>query len=420
MNITIITAFPEFFRDFLSTSMIGRAVKKGILTVDVEDLREHGSGSYRQVDDYSFGGKGGMVLLPGVLKDALDSVRERKGPGYVVSPSPQGDLLSQEVVETLAAREHIILICGHYEGLDERFVEKYVDRELSLGDFVLTGGEIPAMALVDAMARLVPGVIGKETAVTEDSFYRGMLDHPHFTRPSEWEGERVPEQLLSGNDAEISKWRRGTALKRTLARRPDLIARANIRPYLPGGVYAALVHSPVLDRRGDESTAAVTGLDISDIARSCRVYGVDRFLITTPLASQRALVKTMARHWTEGWGSEVNPERKEALGLLKVFSTVERAVAWVSKREKAAPVIIGTTAREQDGQFHWLEVKRMILREEKPVLLLFGTGSGLHEDIFAMCTAVLRPISGGDGEYRHLSVRAAAAVVLDRLFGGRS
>ncbi|HCL78990.1 MAG TPA: tRNA (guanosine(37)-N1)-methyltransferase TrmD [Synergistaceae bacterium] len=419
MRVTIVTAFPEFFEDFLSTSMIGRAMKRGLLAVEVEDLRKHGLGSYRQVDDYSFGGKGGMVLLPDVLKSALSSVEARRGPGYRVSPSPQGDLLSQEVVETLAAQEHVILLCGHYEGLDERFVERYVDREISLGDFVLTGGEIPAMAIVDAMARLVPGVIGKESSVVEDSFYRGMLDNPHYTRPSEWEGEGVPEELLSGNDAGIERWRRASAAKRTLARRPDLIGRANIRPYLPKGVYVALVHSPVLDRQGGKSTAAVTGLDLSDMARSCRTFGVDRFLVTTPIASQRALVKTVMKHWTDGWGAEANPDRGEALDLLKTFPSLERAVAWISKREKESPLIVGTTAKERDGAFHWLEMKRRLLREEKPVLFLFGTGSGLHEEVFGMCTAVLRPISGGEGVYRHLSVRASAAVVLDRFFGWR-
>ena len=175
--------------------MIGRGIKNGLLHVDVVDLRNFGLGNYRQIDDYAFGGEGGMVLLPEVLERALAAIRESSGTkGYVVYPSPQGDLFSQEIVETLAAQEHIILFCGHYEGLDERFVSRCVDREVSMGDFVLTGGEIPAMAIIDAMARLVPGVVGKETAVVEDSFFRGMLDHPHCTRPAEWNGECVPEE----------------------------------------------------------------------------------------------------------------------------------------------------------------------------------------------------------------------------------
>lgn len=419
MHVTILTAFPEFFADFLSTSMIGRAVKKGTIRVDVVDLRSFGTGGYRQVDDYSFGGGGGMVLLPEVMEKALASLEREGGPGYVVYPSPQGDPLSQEIVETLAAQRHVLILCGHYEGLDERFTARRVDREISLGDFVLTGGEIPAMAIIDAMARLVPGVIGKESAVVEDSFYRGMLDHPHFTRPAEWEGEKVPEVLLGGNAALIEEWRRSSAAERTLSRRSDLIARANIRPYLTRGVYAALVHYPVLDRRGEKSTAAVTGLDLSDIARSCRTYGIDRFLVATPLQSQRELVKTVARHWTEGGGGEANPARKEAFSRLRTAASLTRAIEWIAKREKEPPLIIGTSAKKREGAFHWLEAKRKILREKKPVLFVFGTGSGLHEEALEQCSVILQPLSGGAEDYNHLSVRTAAGVVFDRFFGWR-
>ena len=419
MHVTILTAFPEFFADFLSTSMIGRAVKNGTIRVDVVDLRSFGTGGYRQVDDYSFGGGGGMVLLPEVMEKALVSLEREGGPGYVVYPSPQGDPLSQEIVETLAAQRHVLILCGHYEGLDERFTARRVDREISLGDFVLTGGEIPAMAIIDAMARLVPGVIGKESAVVEDSFYRGMLDHPHFTRPAEWEGEKVPEVLLGGNAALIEEWRRSSAAERTLSRRSDLIARANIRPYLTRGVYAALVHYPVLDRRGEKSTAAVTGLDLSDIARSCRTYGIDRFLVATPLPGQRELVKTVARHWTEGGGGEANPARKEAFSRLRTAASLSRAIEWIAKREKEPPLIIGTSAKKREGAFHWLEAKRKILREKKPVLFVFGTGSGLHEEALEQCSVILQPLSGGAEDYNHLSVRTAAGVVFDRFFGWR-
>ena len=419
MHVTILTAFPEFFADFLSTSMIGRAVKSGVIRVDILDLRSFGKGNYRQVDDYSFGGGGGMVLLPEVMEEALASVEREEGPGYVVYPSPQGDPFSQEIVETLAAQKHVRILCGHYEGMDERFTARRVDREISLGDFVLTGGEIPAMAIIDAMARLVPGVVGKESAVVEDSFYRGMLDHPHYTRPAEWQGESVPDVLLGGNAALIEEWRRNSAAERTLSRRSDLISRANIRPYLSRGVYAALVHSPVLDRRGNRSTTAVTGLDLSDIARSCRTYGIDRFLVVTPLSSQRELVKTMARHWTEGGGGKANPSRKEAFSVLKTEASLSGAIDRITKREKEPPLVIGTTAKKREGSFHWLEAKKKILREKKAVLFVFGTGSGLHEEVLEQCSLVLQPLSGGAEDYNHLSVRTAAGVVFDRFFGWR-
>ncbi|MDI9369794.1 MAG: tRNA (guanosine(37)-N1)-methyltransferase TrmD [Synergistaceae bacterium] len=420
MHVTIITAFPNFFERFLETGVIGKAIDKGLLRVSLTDLRDFGLGNYRQMDDYTFGGGGGMVLLPEVLESALHSARAPfEGKGYVVCPSPQGDLLSQEVVETLAAQEHVVIVCGRYEGIDERFIAKHVHREISLGDFVLTGGEIPAMAMVDAVARLVPGVVGRESSVEEDSFYRGMLDHSHFTRPSEWSGMETPSVLLSGDAAEIERWRRDDAAERTILRRPDLVARANIRPYLPAGVYVALVHHPVLDRRGERSTTAVTGLDLSDIARSCRTYGVDRFFVVTPLASQRELVQTMRRHWTEGGGAAVSPERSEAMRLIKTVSSVERALEWVTKREKLAPTLIGTSAKDTPGSFHWLEAKRRVLREGRPVLFIFGTGSGLHEEVLSLCTICLSPLSGGMDGFNHLSVRTAAGTVLDRFFGWR-
>ena len=255
--------------------------------------------------------------------------------------------------------------------------------------------------------------------MVEDSFFRGMLDHPHFTRPSEWEGIPAPDVLLSGHAAEIENWRRSEAVQRTLSRRPELIGRANIRPYLPKGVYIALVHSPVLDRKGKKTTAAVTGLDLSDIGRSCRTYGLDRFLVTTPLASQRELVKTMASHWTRGAGGEVNPDRKEAFSKLKLFPSLERATDWVSGREKEDPLLIGTTARSREGGFHWIEAKRTVLRKKQPVVFVFGTGAGLHEDVLGSCHIVLQPLSGGFGDYNHLSVRTAVGVVLDRFFGWR-
>ena len=419
MKVTILTAFPDFFKGFLSESIIGRAVRRGLIEVEIEDLRGFGMGGYRQVDDYAFGGGGGMVLLPEVLENALNSLEERKGRAYVVYPSPQGDLLSQEVVESLAGREHVVIICGHYEGIDERFVERRVDREVSMGDFVLTGGEIPAMAIVDAMARLVPGVIGKESAVVEDSFFRGMLDHPHYTRPAKWDGSAVPGVLLSGHGAMIEEWRREEAVKRTLLRRADLIGRAAIRPYLPKGVYLLLLHFPVLDRRGDKTTTAVTGLDLSDIGRACRTFGVNRFLVATPLPSQRRLVKTMGAHWTEGAGGRVNSDRKEAFRMIKTVPSLEGGVEWVTKREKETPMLIGTTARTRGGETHWLEAKRRLLREKKPAIFLFGTGSGLHEEALEKCAMVLQPLSGGWGDYNHLSVRTAAGIILDRLFGWR-
>ena len=241
-NVSILTAFPEMFDCILSTSISGRAVSAELIGVDVVNLRQFGKGNYRQLDDYAFG-SGGMLFAAPQLKAALDFVSKDSAKPFVVYPSPQGVSVTQELIESLAHQEHVIIICGHYEGIDERFTQKYVDLEVSIGDCVLTGGEIPAMMLIDAMSRLVPGVVGKSKAVIEDSFYRGLLDNPNYTRPAEWEGEHVPEVLLSGNAGEISRWRRKSAATRTISRRPDLLSRAAIREYLTDGARAAFILS---------------------------------------------------------------------------------------------------------------------------------------------------------------------------------
>jgi tRNA (guanine37-N1)-methyltransferase len=419
VKISIVTAFPDLVRNCLSASVLGRGIESGKLEASVVDIRDFASGGYRQIDDYSFGG-GGMVLMPGPLESALDSVAKREE-RFVVLPTPQGAPLHQEMIEDLhrASRaKRLVVVCGHYEGVDERFVERCVDLEFSLGDFVLTGGELPAIALVDAVSRLVRGVVGKERAVEEDSFFSGMLDHPHYTRPANFKGSCVPEVLLGGDHEAIESFRRGEAAGRTMSRRPDVIARAGIMPYLKRGVYLVQLHHPVLDRSGGKSTTAVTGMDLHDIARACRTYGVKKYLIATPLAPQREMVKKIAGHWLSGYGAEFNPDRREAMKLIKTCASLDKALGWVEEREKTPPFTIATTACERDDATHWTGLKRRILGVDAPIVFIFGTGFGLHDDVLKRSSAVMTPISGGAG-YNHLSVRSAAGIVLDRFFGFR-
>jgi tRNA (guanine37-N1)-methyltransferase len=419
MKITVVTAFPDFLKSFLSTSIVGRGVAAERLVVEVLDLRDFADGAYRQVDDYAFGG-GGMVLMAEPLAKALEKAAAADGGRpFVLGTSPQGAVLTQEMVESLAAQEHLFIVCGHYEGLDERFTRRFVDMEVSIGDYVLTGGELPAMVLIDAVARRIPGVVGKESAVEEDSFFRGFLDTPHFTRPSVWRGESVPEALLSGDHEVVRSWRRHQAVLRTLRRRPDVLSRANVQPYLPCGAYVALLHHPVLDRLGNVTTTAVTGLDLHDISRTCTTFGVRRFCVVTPLEGQREMVRTIVAHWTEGYGATFNPKRGEALRRIKVFPECRGMLRWIEKKERSAPLIVGTSARSRKGAVHWLELKRRIVEEARPVVFLFGTGWGLDESVLASCDAQLQPIRGGEGAYNHLSVRSAVSVLLDRFFGWR-
>ena len=417
MKITVITAFPELMRNYLASSVLGRGIAAGKLEAEVVDIRGFSEGSYRQIDDYCYG-SGGMMLMAEPLAKAVESVSGGARP-YVVYPSPQGVRLHQELVEDLARKEHLVIVCGHYEGVDERFTEKYVDMEISLGDFVLTGGEMPAMAIVDAVSRLIPGVVGSESSVEEDSFYSGMLDTPHYTRPAQWRGERVPEVLLNGDAKAIERWRRRQSVERTLDRRPDIAGRAGIIPWLSGGAYVMEVHYPVLDKRGEKSSTAITGMDLHDIARACRTYGIKKYLLVTPIAQQREMAKRIAGHWTSGWGADYNPDRREAFSTLKIFASVQKAIAWAEEKEKKPVFKIATTAKRHAGAQHWLTLKREILRRDHSPLIIFGTGWGLHDEIMETADAVMTPICGGKDGWNHLSVRSAVSITLDRFFGWR-
>lgn len=242
MTFDIVTIFPAMVRAALSVGVVGRAIEHGGLAVEVHDLRDFTTDRHRVVDDVPYGGGPGMVLKPEPIFRALDEIHARRGDGTVLLTSPQGTPLTQSVAERLGRAAHLVLVCGRYEGVDER-VRSRVDEEISIGDYVLSGGELPALVILDAVARLVPGVVGDEQSVAEDSFGRGLLDFPQYTRPSEVvvrkQGRgrqpdaaddvdvlKVPAVLLSGNHAEIERWRKREAIARTLQRRPDLLAAA--------------------------------------------------------------------------------------------------------------------------------------------------------------------------------------------------
>jgi tRNA (guanine37-N1)-methyltransferase len=224
----IVTIFPAMIEQPLAAGIIGRAVASGLLDVRVRDLRGFTTDRHRVVDDVPYGGGPGMVLKPDPIFRALDAIENERGaPLTVVLTSPQGRQFTQGEAQRLSGSAHLVLLCGRYEGFDDRVRERVTD-ELSIGDYVLTGGELPALVILDAVARFVPGVVGDEQSVVEDSFSRGLLDFPQFTRPAEIGDLRVPDVLLSGNHAEIRRWRKRAALVRTLERRPDLLTDASL------------------------------------------------------------------------------------------------------------------------------------------------------------------------------------------------
>jgi len=224
VRIDIVTIFPAMVRAGLQEGILGRAVGNGLIDLQVHDLRDFTTDRHKVVDDTPFGGGPGMVLKAEPIFRAVEHVRDTRGtPDAVLLPSPQGRRFTQAVAEEYSRRAHLVLLCGRYEGVDERVSTALVTEEVSIGDFVLSGGELPALVIVDAVARLVPGVVGDAESVVRDSFTRGLLDHPHYTRPASLRGLDVPAVLLSGHHGEIDRWRRQQALRRTYERRPDLL-----------------------------------------------------------------------------------------------------------------------------------------------------------------------------------------------------
>lgn len=226
MKIDLLSIFPEFFSNFLNWSIIGRACEDKKVTINNIDIRNFSENKHKKVDDYTYGGGSGMVMKPEPIFNAISSVK--MDDSKVIYLSPQGKIFNQEIAKRLSNEKHLVLLCGHYEGIDNRIIEEYVDEEISIGDFVLTGGEIPAMIIIDSIVRLLPGVLRSDESFILDSHYKGLLEHPQYTRPQVFNDIAVPDILLSGNHKEIELWRKKESLRTTLIKRPDLLKEKDL------------------------------------------------------------------------------------------------------------------------------------------------------------------------------------------------
>ena len=223
MKYSVLTLFPEMFK-ILETSIIGKAIEKDLINIDLINIRDFSKDKHKKVDDTPYGGGAGMVIRPDVVYDAYKSINDENA--TVIHLSPKGKVLNQDLVKTLSKKEHIILLCGHYEGIDQRVIDEIVDEEISIGDYVLTGGELPALVLIDSVSRYIEGVLSRES-ITEESFTDNMLEYPQYTRPEIFHGVRVPEVLTSGNHQNIEKWRKEKSIEITKNKRPDLLSKKN-------------------------------------------------------------------------------------------------------------------------------------------------------------------------------------------------
>ena len=431
-RVSVVTLFPEAFESFLQTSLLGKAQKAGSVVVDFVNPRDFTEDKHRTVDDMPYGGGPGMLLKPEPLARAIESVSDAESLRILLAPSAKP--LTQKKVQELAEESHLVLICGRYEGVDERVVDRMVDERLSIGDYVLSGGEVAAMTVIEAVTRMLPGVLGAAESKEQDSFSNGLLEFPQYTRPQEFRGECVPDVLLGGNHKEIANWRRDESLRRTARWRPELLRDElgddNPLRKLAGRTTVVLAHHPVRDKKGDIVTTSVTNLDLHDIARTAYSFGLAGYVVVTPISAQREMVESITEKWQgqsdkDGRAQALNPVRTAA-SIEEVIATVSdefakgRASAPDSDQKASEPLIIATTADlERAGESKLIsvsEVQSLSQSHTGPIVLLLGTGWGLSDRVINEANHVLRPILGL-GPQNHLSVRSAFAIIADRLFG---
>jgi tRNA (guanine37-N1)-methyltransferase len=429
LRFNIVSIFPEFFDSPLSCGLMRKGAEAGIVDFAFVNPRDFTTDAHRSVDDRPYGGGPGMVMLPGPLSQALESI---DSPGRMLLLSPRGRPMDQRMAEELALEPELTLICGRYEGVDERITEIFPVEEVSAGDFVLNGGEAAALCLIESVSRLLSGFMGHEHSAEEESFARGLLEYPQYTRPEKFRGLGVPEILLSGDHARIADWRRRMRLIETWNRRPELLESAklgdrdlkhlrqlssgspeSLRPRPGRNLHLALLHHPVMNKKGEKGAVSLTNLDIHDIGRVSRTFGLGGFHIVTPLADQRELAARLIGHWTDGPGRRAIPDRAEALAGVEVHAGLEDAVEAVAEQSGGEPLLAATTARGT-GTGTLTEIRDAL--DRGGVLLILGTASGLDREVLERADKVLRPIRFLSG-YNHLSVRSAAAIIVDRLLG---
>ncbi len=428
MNISIISVFTDLYEPFLNTSLVKRAQQNGIVSIATTDFFDFVAPKER-IDAPTFGPGAGMVIKPIVVEKAIEAVEKKHGSALKIFFSPHGKKLSQpllaELTQKAQKKGHLMLLPARYEGMDARVEAVYADEIISVGDFVLMGGDIPAMMLLEGMLRLLPGVVGKAASVAEDSFTGPFVDYPAYTEPVEWHGMGVPDIVRSGNHAAIEAWRREQAAERTVnhhfnwLRAWDLTSEQKqlASRYMPPH-YVVLMHSDVLiGPERQVGTTSVMSIDIHDIARSSATYNIENFFVVTPLKDQQKIVTHFLSFWQEGRGVEYNKSRHEALDRVRLVASLDEVLAQVKEATKKEPILLITSARPITGKPSLSFADQdLVWHEGRPVILLFGTGRGLADTVIERADYVLNPIHGFSS-FNHLSVRSAVGIILDRWIG---
>ncbi|MCG2756580.1 tRNA (guanosine(37)-N1)-methyltransferase TrmD [Candidatus Dependentiae bacterium] len=444
MKITIITVFPEFYDSFFKHSLISRAIQNGVLSVNFIKFSDMCEPKER-IDTQICGPGVGMLIKPEVVQNAIEKAENLWGQGFKIFFSPQGEKMDQILLKNLANNflikdskkdeynskfnnNHIILVCARYEGLDQRVEDFYADLVLSVGDYVLMGGDLPAQLFIESFLRLVPGIIGKSESVEKDSFYGAFLDYPSYCLPKSWKNIDVPEVLLSGNHALIDEWRQNEAAKKTIFKRfdwfissnPDINEIKTAKKFIPKH-YVALMHSQVLvqgDKVGDTS---ITSLDIHDIARSSATYDIKNYFVVSGLKDQQKILNTFLDFWKSEDGKDYNFSRFQAVNRIIPALSFSDIIDKIKEIEGLEPIVITTSAKTSNLNNNGPKIidynsQGEIFSQKRPILFVFGTGQGLSNEILDKSDYLLLPIKGLS-DYNHLSVRSAAAIILDRWLG---
>lgn len=427
MNVSIITVFAELYKPFIQTSLIKRALEKGLISIDLDEFFSFVEPKER-IDAPTFGHGPGMLIKPIVVQKAIQAKETSHGKAFKIFFSPGGTKLDQCVAHNIAKKMqktgHLMLIAGRYEGMDSRVEQTYADMTISLGDFVLMGGDIAGLAVLESVLRLIPGVVGKTESVQDESFSGPFVEYPHFTEPVMWQGLEVPEVIRSGNHAAINQWRSQQAARKTVLHHFDWLRTCQLSKHecelakknLPHH-YTALMHNDVLitDDK-NPGTTSVTSMDLHDIARSSKTFGVEHFFVVTHLIDQQKIVQKLLDFWMST-GIDYNISRHEAVKHVSIANNLDEVIAAIEQQEGKKPIVIATSAREIDHpnviSFYDQE---QVWALDRPVLIVFGTGRGLTEERLKSADFLLKPILSLT-DYNHLSVRSAVAIVLDRWLG---
>lgn len=429
MNISIVTLFSELYQPFLQTSLFKKATEKGILSFTVKTLFEYVQPKER-IDGPTFGHNSGMLIRPEVIERAVDDLDAKFGKSFKIFLSPQGMKLTQPFSKDLWAKiskyDHVMFVAGRYEGIDARAEVEYADAIISVGDVVLMGGDIPVMMVMEAVFRHMPGIVGKQESVDLDSFSGSLVDYPEFTKPVDWKGHIVPEILRSGDHKAIEVWRKEQAVALTVHKHFDWLRSSSVsdqdkvlaNKFIPKH-FIALMHTGIVLKDGRVGTTSVTSIDVHDIARSSATYNVQDYFVVTPLIDQQKIVKTILDFWQEKeLGMEYNRHRYEAISRVHVVEQLAHVVEKIEKKTGKKPIIIGTSARFKKGIEKMISYhdQAKVWAHDRPVLILLGTGHGMGQELLDQCDYFLQPLQGF-ATFNHLSVRSAAAIILDKWLG---